>query len=74
MEVKIGIQHAPREVSVDTDESAELIEKNLRAALSGDGLLTLNDKSGRTVLIPVAGIAYLDFGQAHARPVGFGSV
>jgi hypothetical protein len=74
MEIKIGIKHAPREVSVETDESAEQVEALVREALTGDGLLALADAKGRKVLIPVAGIAYLDLGSEHVRPVGFGAV
>lgn len=74
MEIKVGIQHAPREVSVETEDSAQLVESKIREAFSGDGLLTLVDTKGRKVLIPVAGIAYIDLGQEHARPVGFGTV
>ncbi|WP_028708667.1 DUF3107 domain-containing protein [Propionicicella superfundia] len=74
MEIKIGIKHAPREVSIETDETAEQIESLVREAFTGDGLLALLDTKGRKVLIPIAGIAYLDLGSEHVRPVGFGAV
>ncbi|QLQ15893.1 MAG: DUF3107 domain-containing protein [Micropruina sp.] len=73
MEVKVGIVHAAREVTVETEESAEAIAKAFADALDG-GVLTLTDERGRRVLIPGDKIAYLDLGQEHARRVGFGSV
>ena len=37
MEVKIGVQYASRELVVETDESAEAVEKLVADALTGDG-------------------------------------
>lgn len=74
MEIKIGIQHAPRELTIETESSAADITSQLEAAISSDGVLSLSDPKGRKVLIPAARIAYLDLGQEHARPVGFGAV
>ena len=73
MEIKIGIQNVTREATLNVDLTiAEVIEAYSRARAS-DGLLTLIDTSGRQMVIPVAGIGYLEFGQEHARPVGFGA-
>jgi len=73
MEIKIGIQNVTREVSLNVDlTSAEVIDAYNRARTS-DGLLSLTDASGRQMLIPVVGIGYIEFGQEHARPVGFGA-
>ncbi|WP_040160351.1 DUF3107 domain-containing protein [Nigerium massiliense] len=74
MEVKVGIQHVAREVVVDTDQPAADVEKSLRSALTDGDVFSLTDDKGRTVLIPTAHIAYVDLGQEHARPVGFGAV
>lgn len=74
MEIKIGIQHIGREVSVETDRSAEDVKADVASALEGDGLLELNDARGRQVLIPAARIAYVEIGEENARKVGFGSV
>lgn len=71
MEIKIGIQNVAREVVIDSEASAVEVTKAVRDALAGDGLLTLSDEKGRQILIPVAGIAYLELGQEHARRVGF---
>ena len=74
MEIKIGIQNVAREVTVDTEESAAEIEKQLTTALGDGGVLAIADSKGRKVIIPAVAIAYLDLGQEKARPVGFGSV
>ncbi|MDP2775083.1 MAG: DUF3107 domain-containing protein, partial [Nocardioides sp.] len=47
MEVKIGVQYASRELVVETDETAEAVEKLVADALSGDGVFALNDTKGR---------------------------
>lgn len=74
MEIKVGIQHVAREITVETDETAADVEKNLLKALADETILTLTDAKGRKVLIPVDKIAYVDLGQEHVRPVGFGTL
>ena len=74
VEIKVGIVHASREVSLETDRTADEVAADLAKALANGGLLTLTDTKGRTVLIPAAGIAYLELSQEHARPVGFGKL
>lgn len=74
MEVKVGIQNIGREVVVETTVSAAEVEKGLSEAVAEGGLFTLSDEKGRKVLIPAAGIAYVDLGAEHARAVGFGAV
>lgn len=74
MEVKVGIQNIGREVVVDTTASAASVEQALTEALKADGVFTLTDDKGRKVLVPAAGIAYVDLGAEHARVVGFGAV
>lgn len=74
MEIKVGIQHVAREITVETDETAAEVEKNLLKAMADDTLLTLTDAKGRRVLVPVDKIAYVDLGQEHVRPVGFGTL
>lgn len=74
MEIKVGIQHVAREITVETEETAAEVEKNLLKALADDTILTLTDAKGRKVLVPVDKIAYVDLGQEHVRPVGFGTL
>ena len=76
MEVKIGIQSVPRELVVETDAPADEIERQLADALA-DGahsVFTLPVAKGGKVLVPADKIAYVEFGGAEARRVGFGNV
>ena len=54
MEIKIGIQHVVRELTVETEETAANIEASLRKALADDGVVALTDEKGRKVLVPAA--------------------
>ncbi|WP_257478812.1 DUF3107 domain-containing protein [Acidipropionibacterium jensenii] len=73
MEIKIGISDIPREVAIESDEDADVIEADLRESLSkSDGLFKVTDAKGRTVLVPTRSLAYLDLGQPNQRQVGFG--
>ena len=74
MEVKIGVQHSPKELVIDSPKSPDEIASDVAAAMSGstkDGLLTLVDDRGRKVLVPVDRIAYVEIAQADQRRVGF---
>ncbi|CAN5385124.1 DUF3107 domain-containing protein [soil metagenome] len=73
MEVKIGIQYAPRELVVETDESAEAVEKLLADAVAADGVLALSDTKGRRVIVPASKVAYLEIGANALGTVGFRS-
>ena len=71
MDVKIGIQQAAREITLETDESAESITAQVSEALSSDGLLTLTDTKGRVVIVPAAKLAYVECGSTQVGAVGF---
>jgi hypothetical protein len=72
VEVKIGILHTPREITLDSAQSQEEVEAAVDTALkSVDGQLTLNDEKGRKVIVPANLIAYVEIAQADVRRVGF---
>lgn len=71
MEVKIGVQHAPRELSVDTAESAEDVQAALDKALTDNSTLALSDNRGRRILVPARNIAYIEIGAGVTGQVGF---
>ncbi len=73
MEVKIGVQHATRELIVEVADDAASVEAALAAAVADEGLFTLNDVKGRKVLIPAENIAYVELGGGVAGQVGFRS-
>jgi hypothetical protein len=75
VEIKIGVQHAARELSLESELSAEEVEKAVSAALTGkSGLLVLSDEKGRKVMIPAERLAYIEIGEPTARRVGFGAM
>lgn len=73
MEIKIGVQDTPREVALDSDDTAESVIAAVEAALADGGILKLVDERGRTVLVPAGKIAYVEVGATSRGRVGFGS-
>ena len=73
MEVKIGIQMAPRELVLETAASAQEIKQALTTALTNNSVLEIADKRGGTVLVPPDKIAYVELDQTEPRRVGFGA-
>lgn len=73
MEVKIGVQHSPRELVVDTDQSAEDVERAVSEAVTGESVLALTDSKGRKVIVPAGKIAYVEIGGGVSGTVGFRS-
>ncbi|HXZ78256.1 MAG TPA: DUF3107 domain-containing protein [Streptosporangiaceae bacterium] len=74
MEVKIGIQSIPRELVVETNASAEEIERSLAKALADGGLFVLADDKDGKVVVPADKIGYVEFSGVEQRRVGFGSL
>ena len=72
MEVKIGVQYAPRELVLESAQSPAEVESAVTDALNAaDGVLSLVDEKGRRVIVPVTKIAYVEIGEVASRPVGF---
>ena len=73
MEIKIGVQDTAREVSLDSNDTSEDVIAAVNEALASDGVLTLIDDRGRTVIVPATKIAYVEIGATTKGRVGFGS-
>lgn len=71
MEVKIGVQHAPRELVVETDETPENVEKIVSEAVAADTVIVLTDSKGRKIIVPAAKVAYVEIGGGVTGQVGF---
>ncbi len=71
MEVKIGVQHAPRELVIETEDSVETVEKMVAEAVASDGVVALTDTKGRRVLVPAARVSYVEIGGGVTGQVGF---
>jgi hypothetical protein len=75
VEVKIGVQHANRELVLESEQTPEEVQELVAAALTGkSGLLELTDEKGRKVLIPADRLAYVEIGEVSTRKVGFGAI
>ncbi len=72
MEVKIGVQYAPRELSVATEAEPKAVLDALSKAIADETVFVLTDDKGRTVAVPAARVAYLDFTADREHKVGFG--
>lgn len=72
MEVKIGVQYAPRELVLESAQSPAEVEHAVTDAIAHNlGILTLADEKGRKVIVPVDKIAYVEIAEAQQRTVGF---
>jgi hypothetical protein len=72
VEVKIGVQFAPRELVVESAQSPADIAAAVTEALSSEsGVLTLVDDKGRQVIVPSSKLAYVEIDESTARKVGF---
>jgi hypothetical protein len=75
MEVRIGVQHAARELVIESAQSQDDVTAAVAGALKGDtGLLELNDENGRRVVVPSDKLAYVEIGEPESRRVGFGAL
>ena len=75
MDVRIGVTQAPREVTVEVDDSTrDDLMSRVEAAMSGAAdVLWVDDRRGRRVASPAAKIAYVEIGSADGeRRIGFG--
>jgi hypothetical protein len=72
VEVKIGVQHTNRELTLESTQTpAEVADAVAKALADPDGVLTLMDEKGRQVIIPAAKLAYIEIAEATQRRVGF---
>lgn len=75
MELKIGMQHAPREVVLETTMTADELRAELdQAMLDPNGAVSLHDTNGRHVMVFVHKIAYIEISEETDRRVGFGTL
>jgi hypothetical protein len=74
VEVKIGVQHATRELVLESAQNADDVAKAVADALKADlGVLALVDEKGRRVLVPADKLAYVEIAESEQRRVGFGA-
>jgi hypothetical protein len=73
MEVRIGVQNASRELTIDADLEADAIQELVAKALGDGGVLALSDARGRRVVVPAEKLAYVDISTGVTGQVGFRS-
>jgi hypothetical protein len=72
VEVKIGVQFAPRELVLESTQSPAELERAVAEAISGrGGLLSLVDEKGRRIVVPADKLAYVEIAETESRRVGF---
>lgn len=71
MEIRLGIQHSPREIVIETTESAESLSQRIAAAVTDRATLELSDDKGRIVVVAGDKIAYAELSTEEPRRVGF---
>jgi Protein of unknown function (DUF3107) len=71
VEVKIGVQHAPRELTLESAQTPAEVEQAVAEAMAKDSVLTLTDEKGRRVIVPVDKLAYVEIAETSNRPFGF---
>lgn len=74
MEVKIGVQYAPRELLLESAQTPDEVTKLVADAIKSEGVLQLQDEKGRRVLVPASKLAYVEIAENEQRRVGFGSL
>lgn len=76
MEVRIGVVHTPKELTLeldgDVDEAFKAIDKAIK---SGDTMVWLTDAKGRRVGVALDKLAYVEVdSEEGSKRVGFGSI
>jgi Protein of unknown function (DUF3107) len=71
VEVKIGVQYAPRELTLESAQTPAEVEQAVTEAMAKDSVLTLTDEKGRRIIVPVDKVAYVEIAETSNRPFGF---
>ena len=76
MDVRIGVTHSPKELTVELPEDAspDAVKADVSKALAKGEMLWFTDRKGRQVGVPVDKVAYVEVGHPDGdRRIGFGS-
>jgi len=75
VEITIGVQHHSRELTLESDQSADEIVAAVQAAVDGrTTTLDLTDVRGRRVVVPAAVLGFVEIGAETKGRVGFGQL
>lgn len=73
MEITIGVQNVARELELEVSQTAEEVAEAVTAAVSAGTPLVLTDVRGRSVVVPIAALGYVEIGSPAPGRVGFGA-
>ena len=72
MEIRIGIRENQRDLAFETNlSSAQVSALVTNAFAAKQELVSFEDDKGKTILVSVAGIAFVEIGAEQNRRVGF---
>lgn len=72
MEIRIGIVNTGRELSFETNTSADEVRAQVAGALEQNAShLSFIDAKGSSYIVPTANLAYIELGTEESRRVGF---
>lgn len=71
MDIRIGIQNSPREISFECNDSVDSVESTIASAVSAHSVIRLTDVKGSVYLVPADTLAYVELGTEETRRVGF---
>jgi Protein of unknown function (DUF3107) len=72
VDIRIGISNSPREITLESAQTAAEVEEIVSSALqSGSSFIKLADNKGKVYIVPVASFAYVELGSEQSRRVGF---
>ncbi len=74
MEIRIGVIHTPKELTLETTADPDSVVSSIEAAVAaGSSFLWLEDGKGRKVGVPADKVAYVEvITDDDSRKVGFG--
>ena len=74
MELRIGVVHTPKELTIELNGTADEIVSTIDKALAdGTAIVWVTDTKGRRIGIPAERIAYIELDEdADNKRVGFG--
>jgi hypothetical protein len=71
VEVRIGVAHANRELTIELSQSGEDVRSQISKALeSNERLIVFTDDRGRTICVPLEKLAYVEI-SGEGRRMGF---
>lgn len=70
-DVRIGISDSPTDLRIETALTSDQVLALVEAALKDGSALVITDTKNMKTLVPAAKIAFVEFGSAPERRVGF---